>query len=584
MKSYINKFLMGAALVAATGLGSCTGDLDQLPKDPGVITPSTFAQNPSAYLEEVMAKCYAGIATSGSKGRNDSADLEGMDGGTSQFTRATFYLNEFPADECLWIYMDGGVEDLLKGTWSDSNELLYGFYSRYYVEIAMCNDFLRLTTPESLSGYGISVDAALQAEIDQYRLEARALRAMAYYNVIDFWGAGQVAWDDQSYGEVPPQAESRAALYQKVVADLEDVLASFPSSTPVYSRVGKDGIEALLAKFYLNAEVWNGAAAWDKCWTACQNIISRHQGGGYQGSGLVMSYHSLFCGNNDMFMPGGSLPSQNEILWGVPYEPVLNEPWGGNVFALCAPLWGNSGKDMQSGFCNSTYYGTTAAWGSLHATKEMSQKFGLDQGPASDIRAALWMTDAQGWRITNDVITEALDGFPTIKYSNVLCNADGTMDYWNDPTTGIIRIGQHNGDVVANLAGDEPDTDLPILRLADIYLMAAECTLHGQGDVNTGVTYVNYVRGRAGASAWTANQLNAQNLIDERARELYNEGFRRQDLIRFGLFTGSKYVWSWKGGTLNGASLADTRALYPLPANVTAIYGDAMTQNPGYGK
>ena len=158
------------------------------------------------------------------------------------------------------------------------------------------------------------------------------------------------------------------------------------------------------------------------------------------------------------------------------------------------------------------------------------------------------------------------------------------MDYWNDPTTGIIRIGQHNGDVVANLAGDEPDTDLPILRLADIYLMAAECTLHGQGDVNTGVTYVNYVRGRAGASAWTANQLNAQNLIDERARELYNEGFRRQDLIRFGLFTGSKYVWSWKGGTLNGASLADTRALYPLPANVTAIYGDAMTQNPGYGK
>lgn len=120
-----------------------------------------------------------------------------------------------------------------------------------------------------------------------------------------------------AYGDVPPQAESRTALYDKVVGDLEEVLAAWPENqTVVYGRIGKDAVEALLCRFYLNAETWTGNAAYDKCWTHAQNIINRHKGGGFKNSGLANDYLSLFCGNNDMFMPGGSLSGQNEILWG----------------------------------------------------------------------------------------------------------------------------------------------------------------------------------------------------------------------------------------------------------------------------
>lgn len=265
MKSIYSKILSGAALIAVSGLASCVSDLDQLPKDPNVIQAPTFAENPKEYLGEVMAKCYSALAVSGQTGPNGDSDISGLDGGTSQWTRGLFMLNEFPTDECMWIYQDAGVPDLVQGNWGSDNVVVYGIYSRFYTHIAICNDFIRLT--RDLGSYGISPDAELQQEIEQFVLEARALRDLSYYNVIDLWGRGVIAWDDMAYGEVPPQAESRTALYEKVVADLEEVLAAWPDNqSVVYGRIGKDAVEALLCRYYLNAEVWTGTAAYDKCW------------------------------------------------------------------------------------------------------------------------------------------------------------------------------------------------------------------------------------------------------------------------------------------------------------------------------
>jgi hypothetical protein len=557
----------------AGGLVACTGDLDQLPQDPNTLTPDKFAEDPMGYIGGTMAKCYSSLAVSGQYGQNGDSDISGLDGGTSQWSRVNYIMEEFPTDEAFWIYQDTGVPDMVYNTWGSSNLLIYGAYSRYYVHIAVCNDFIRLT--RKLGDYGVSLTDAEKAQVDQMVLEARALRDLSYYYIISWFGRGTVAWDDAEYGDTPPQAESRAALYNKVVADLEDVLANFNESG-VYGRIGKDAVEGLLCKYYLNAEVFSGSAAWDKCWSHAQNIIARHQGGGFQGSGLATDYLSLFCGTNDMFMPGGSLKAQNEILWGVPYDGTNTRPWGGTMYLIAAMACNNADKSLSDKFCNPSWYGLSASWGCLLTSEQFAKKFNFVNGESNDERVALWLTENAGYTMQNTNVKEWGNGYDPLKFTNVHCNADGTMPKFKD-ANGLTRIGVQPVDA----SQDCPDTDLPIIRLADVYLMAAEASLHGAGDQATGLKYANYVRQRAGINAWNAAEFTLSNILDERGRELYHECVRRTDLIRFNLFTGASYVWTMKGNDA-GTATASYRNLYPLPSDVVSIYGDAMQQNPGY--
>lgn len=129
------------------------------------------------------------------------------------------------------------------------------------------------------------------------------------------------------------------------------------------------------------------------------------------------------------------------------------------------------------------------------------------------------------------------------------------------------------------------DTDYPMLRLADVYLMYAEAAVRGGGDMSQALTYVNLVRTRAFNNApagnITAADLTTNFLLSERGRELYWEGSRRTDLIRYKLFTGSDYLWPWKGGVAAGTSVPDYRNLFPIPAADLSV-NPSLTQNPGY--
>ena len=116
MKSIISRLFIGVALIAAAGLGSCVGDLDQLPDDPSTIMEPSFKENPREALGRVLAKCYQGLAVSGQTGPDGDGDIKGIDGGTSQYTRGLFMLNEFTTDECMWVYQDAGVPELVQGT------------------------------------------------------------------------------------------------------------------------------------------------------------------------------------------------------------------------------------------------------------------------------------------------------------------------------------------------------------------------------------------------------------------------------------------------------------------------------------
>lgn len=589
MKSIINKFFMGAAILATAGLGSCVNDLDQLPNDPSTIMEPSFKENPREALGRVLGKCYQGLAVSGQKGPDGDCDIKGIDGGTSQYTRGLFMLNEFTTDECMWVYDDAGVTDLVQGKWDVNNVVNYGIYSRFYSHIAVCNNFIQVARNLGANGVPVGGDgptAISQAEVDQMVLEARALRALSYYNVIDLWGRGVVAWDDMSFGTRPEQAESREALYNKVVKDLEEVLEAWPDATNganvVYGRIGKDAVEALLCRFYLNSETWTGTPRWNDCYTHAQNIIRRHQTGGYryngEATGLAVDYLSVFCGNNDMFMPGGSLAGQqNEILWGIPYDETYTQPYGGTTFLCNAAVKDAGTVELNAGFCNLSWYGLGNGWGSMHARQQFAEKFTFINGVSDDARTYLWLTENAGYDITNTVYADFAGGYLPIKFTNLVANADGTMNKFVD-ANGLNRAGQETNVCTKYY----PNTDLPLIRLAEVYLMAAECTLHGAGSRADGLKYVNFVRGRAAASEWVDGDFTEDALLDERARELYWECVRRTDLVRFGKFTGGDYTWNWKAGSHDGGFLDPTRNLFPLPANVVAIYGSSMVQNPGY--
>lgn len=600
MKAIFNKIMIGAALLAGVGMTSCVGDLDQLPKDPNTMMANSFKNDPKEYIGELLAKCYLGLAVSGQNGPNGGPDIEGADGGTFQWTRACFYLNEFPTDEAWWIYYtESGIDDMLHGTWGVDNDALYATYSRLYCHISVCNDFIR--TMRNLDDYGVKVggsgeNAISQATIDQFVREARALRDLSYFQVIDFWGRATVAWDNQKYGDVPPQAESRDALFRKVLADLEDVEANWDNGgTQVYGRISRESVQALLCRFYLNAEVFSEGTmtdGWQKCWAMAQKIIANHEGNNAFG-GLVPDYLAVFSGSNKMFMPGGSLANLNEILWGIAYDETYTQAYGGPNFLVSGPVInhvdGVTDPSLYDGFCSPSWYmAGSNGWGCSGSRKELNDKFGFVDGVSTDARTALWLTTNAGYNETLEADHDRnfYSSWKPLKFTNCQAEADGSMPVWQDPATGLNRVGKHtvnaDGSIELPAYGSFPNTNVPLIRLADVYLMAAEAYLHGAGNQADAMKYVNYVRSRAHATPLTnAAELTKQFVLDERARELYWEGTRRTDLIRNDQFC-SGYNWTWKGGVYSGTQLEAYRKVFPIPQNIVTVYGKNIQQNPGY--
>lgn len=172
----------------------------------------------------------------------------------------------------------------------------------------------------------------------------------------------------------------------------------------------------------------------------------------------------------------------------------------------------------------------------------------------------LFYTDGQTLEITD--LTLATQGYAVQKFKNV------------------TSTGQQGSDT------DFPDTDFPMFRLADVYLMASESILRGAGggDKVKAAEYFNAVRTRAygGTSGnFAPNDLTLEVMLDERARELYWECHRRTDLIRFGQFSDGTYKWAWKGGAQNGASVPNYRNIFHIPSQDRGV-NPGLQQNPGY--
>ncbi len=557
MKSF-SKYFIGLSLVASLGFSSCTDDLDVPDKDPNKATLEVLmAQDPRGTIDRLVAEVYQGMATSSPWGPGSTILGLVPDAGATAYPRLLFYLEEFPTDEFTWLqFADAGMYELVTQNFAPDNEVMYMTYSRIYTQIALCN----MTIKSIEDNMGRFTSAEDIAACQEYIRQCKIVRSMSYFYAISNFGNTGYVDETAPLGTAPEQMKS-AEIYDKVVSTLEAVSAEYGDSytTPAYGYVGKECADALLSRFYLNAQSFGVAPAFDKCWQISQKIIAHHKGG-YDNSGLADSYKALFGANNNEYAAGGS--RTNEIIWTTPQDNAALQSYGGSTFyvaTVCGSFDGISSIDD----CN-----FNAQWTCMCARQQLSENMNFDaDGNPTDLRAELWKTSKDGFEIDNSTIMGNSGygkGYAPLKYTNFNFDEDGNLSATQPSSSQSFC-----------------NADWVNIRLAEIYLNAAEANILGNaGDAATALKYVNIVRGRAGVEPWTMGMMTNDNILAERSRELYGENVRRTDLVRHGKFAGGSYVWNWKGGAQHGVATPEYMKLFPIPTKVISFQG--YEQNPGY--
>ena len=709
-------------------LTSCFGDLDTVPLDPNISTSETFFTDLDSY-KQVLAKIYAGLATTGQEGPAGKGDLGGIDEGFSSYTRQLWYQQELTTDEAVCGWNDNTIADFHDMDWTSSDVFINGFYNRVFYQVAICNEFLRQTTEEALNRR--DADQTLKDEVNKYRVEARFMRAMSYWHALDAFRNVPFTTEEDQVGSFFPEQIQAPELFDYIESELlaiEDLIPA-PRSNE-YGRADQAAVWAVLSKLYLNAEVYIGENKYAECLQYCKKILNA----GYQ---LEQEYANLFLADNH---------NSDEIIFPVAFDGQATRSWGGTTFIIHASIGGDISPIAS---------GVNEGWGGLRTTPQVVNKFGSvgdgtitpfgagnpnltafyisqkvdgefpanysenqlasinsdkvfegfryfnagdefvfkttsgfgaktlgddDGDGVADVNGApLTVTESGIYKITIDR-NEATEGSYTLTKVDISIVGDGVsggsqaltydsetgfvsaaLEFLNgsftvnisDGTTlgkstdGVLTYGGESIPVIAtpgtieldllrptykyktsstsydrraifgttgqNLEilditdfkdgyamlkfknidsnggqgsdGTHVDTDLPLFRLADFYLMAAECILRGApGTKQEAADYFNAVRSRAYRSSLenlTAESINLQEIIDERARELSWEGHRRTDLIRFNQFTTSDYLWAWKGGVAEGKAVESFRKVFPIPSS-DLNNNPNLVQNDGY--
>ncbi|RFZ84218.1 RagB/SusD family nutrient uptake outer membrane protein [Mucilaginibacter terrenus] len=522
-------FLKAFTITVLTGsVFSCDKKLDLLPTND--ITSATVYKNADGY-KQAFAKVYGSFALTGNQGPAGNGDVQGIDEGTSDFLRLYWKAQELSTDEAVIAWGDVGIQDFHNMNWSAANPFLKGLYYRSLYQITLANEFIRQSADDQLSSRGISGEDA--DKIRRFSAEARFLRAFQYWVLLDLYGSVPLVTESDLIGVTVPKQADRKTLFNYVESELkaiEPTLAA-PKSNE-YGRADQAADWALLARLYLNAEVYTGTKRFDDAITYANKVI----GSGYS---LISNYQWLMLADNQQ--------NTSENIFTINYDGLRTQSYGGTTFLTHAPVGGSE---------SASNFGISGGWGGARTTKNLPNLF-PDYTGAADKRAQFY-TNGQNLEIKDQ--GAFTDGFAVTKYRNV--NRSGA----------------------AGQSLDFADVDFPLFRLSEVYLIYAEAVLRGGagGNLGNALTYVNNIRTRAyGNTSGNVTSISLDFILDERARELYWEGFRRTDLIRFGKFTTGTYLWPFKGGVANGKSVEDFRNIYPIPTDdITA--NPTLKQNPGY--
>lgn len=564
MKNIFIKTIAAAALTL--GMTGCVNDLDISSIDP--------QSSPTADPMGLLAKCYGVLGLTGQDGGTGNGDLS-LDEGESGFYRTTFNLQELPTDECMWAWQtDPDIPQITMINWNSSSVRVQWAYTRLTYDITLFNSYLS-QVPE---------DEANR----QYRAEVRFLRALHYWYMLDLFGKSPFK-TEFNITELPIEYSGNQMYgwLDKELTEIENEMTATGTGVGAFNdsqnfgRADLGAVYLLHARLALNSAVYsdsiNPETEYRKAVDYCNKI---EQSGAYSLSDNEKNgnsgYAQLFMADNDQ-----NVDAMNEIIFPIRQDGLRTRQYSGSLVLIA----GSRSAAMPN-------YGMKESWTCLFARSAMTQKFfpslsnvplvpdgaetsddqtkaaELDQqygtsvqqliDAAGDDRALLYSGCANGVRtISTEAVTDFKNGLSLVKWTNMKSDNTGGQDLsW-------------------------PDTDIPLLRYAEVFLIRAEANWRLGADATTVMNDINVLRQRANTRLFNAGDITEDNIRDEWCREFFMEGRRRSDLVRFGCFTGNKYVWDWKGGTANGTTIDSHFDVYPIPAD-DIMNNTNLKQNPGY--
>ena len=533
-----------SAVAAAAMLTACVGDLNTIPLNETDVTSETaYGADEEGYVQG-LTKIYFQLVS------NNTQDLQVADGGASEFIRAFWSTQEVTADAAKCAWGDAWVNDLNNCTWKGDvlNDAVYAVYVRTLQGITYVNEYLRQTSNENLDLRGCS--DAVKAKVQEYRAEARFLRAYFYWAAMDTFGQVPFSTESTQFGGGynPPQKPA-AEIFDFIVSELKDLASdgsAMPAAQSNYPRADKGSVLGLLARVYLNAEVYTGTAMWAEAKATCEKIYSL-------GYALAPTHAELFRGDN-----GENPDAKKEMLFAASYNAEHTQSYGGTTYLTLSTLSGDDGAinitGINGGWAGNrvpdhyvqTYFAPTAA------------DFTIGEYTIADKRGQYFYIKGRSQSMEGNLNT-FLNGWSCIKFNNVPHDVD-PVDYAATAATKNFS-----------------DIDWPLIRLGEIHLIYAEACMHAGGDASA---QVKALAERAGVAAPAT--IDADFLMAERARELMWEAHRRTDLIRFGKWI-SGYNWTYKGGNFGGQDLPEHFNVFPVPSTELATNLD-LQQNPGYAR
>lgn len=450
-------------------------------------------------------------------------------------------------------YNDGGQYRFMHlHTWTKDHPYMGSIWSWGYGGVNKCNMILDLfeRAPETRSK-----EIAIA--------EIKTMRAFFHFLMMDLYGNVPVITEFGAKEQ--PKQLKRAEVFAFIEKELKENLPDLEdvATTKTYARPTKSMVFALLAKMYLNASVYAGKTMNTEAVAMADSVLNRAYS-------LDASYMSVFAPDNG--------PATRETIFAVPYDPNYIEGNHFTRFGLHTSVQNKYAIPFRPSIAMSTI-------------KEFWEKFNLP----NDARNSTWLAGKQYENDGSPIIIATTKKGLDASYAG----ADGTakinwqlefipelsledvpnMDIGNDELAKAqgVRSIKFYPDKNANPSTRYQGNDFPVFRLGDVILMKAEAILRGaaptavKGELQTAVVLVNKIRKRVNADEVTAITLD--ELLDERARELAWEGWRRNDLIRFGKFESA---WGFKTNS------ETYRRIYPIPATEVVLSNGALDQNDGY--
>jgi hypothetical protein len=619
------------------GFVSCHDDLDQLPTDPDSFTEENVFIN-AEEAKGALAKLYSSLALTGQNGPAGQPDIADIDEGFSQFTRMLFNLNELTTDHAVVGWGDPGLPDLHGMYWSSSNDFTEAMYNRLAQEVSFCNSFI--SNAANLS------DAVVPTFVAEARfLRAFAYyNLMDLYSKVPLTTEISTVLPQQSsrtelfnfvetellaiidnllpsgsneYGRVDQAAAW--ALLSKLYLNAE-----VWTGTSRYEDCINYSNEVINSTYTINTNDANGnGTAYDELFLAdndtngAQNefiFTANFDGLNSQTyGGTTFLVHAAIGGSmpaNEFGVNGGwgGLRTTNSLVnkfpagiidiaalnnglggtlsdWGLVGDATENG-WDGpdmemyqtsnDVYELYADLlgyqmkfrfnedWGqNYGDDGADGSLNSGGANIVIPGdGVYHVVLDLNtNSYTLEEVLPESDRRGMFYTDGQNLEIED--IPSFTDGYAVTKFKNI----------------------DSNGNQGVDSSGNFVDTDLALIRLAEIYLNHAEAILRGGGgDLNLATANINELIERGYGNSdhnITSSELTLDFILNERSRELYWEGQRRTDLVRYGYFTTGNYLWPFKANQPEGTSTDAFRNVFPIPSSSISANPN-LNQNDGY--